>query len=179
MKFCSNCGQSIDKRIPEGDNRQRYVCDECDLIFYQNPRIIVGCLPLVGDRILLCKRAIEPRKGFWTLPAGFMENAESSLEGALRETWEEARARLDVDGIYRMFDLPHINQFYIFYRGEVIDAEFAAGPESTEVALFSEEDIPWDELAFAVVRETLVEYLSDRQKGDFPVRVSTVETQRK
>lgn len=175
MKFCSNCSQPVVKQIPEGDDRPRYVCESCDTIHYQNPRIIVGSLPLVGDKVLLCRRAIEPRKGFWTLPAGFMENGETSLDGALRETWEEARAKLNQHELYRMFDLPHINQFYIFYRGHVIDERFGAGPESLDVALFSESEIPWDELAFAVVRKTLEEYFADRISGQFPVRVSSID----
>ena len=179
MKYCSHCGHTVQSRIPEGDNRQRYVCDNCHTIHYQNPRIVVGSLPVYEDKVLLCRRAIEPRKGFWTLPGGFMENGESTLEGALRETWEEAQARLNVHGLYRMFDLPHIDQLYIFYRGDVIDGKFAPGPESTEVALYAEEDIPWEELAFLVVRETLKEYFDDRKSDQYPVRVTSVSSPRK
>ena len=170
MKFCSACGEAVSKKIPEGDNKQRYVCDACDTIHYQNPRNIVGTVPMLEDKVLLCRRAIEPRKGFWTLPAGFMENGESTLEGALRETWEEARAKISDHAIYRIFDLPYIDQVYIFYRGELTDEGFGVGPESLEVKLFSEDEIPWDEIAFQVVRETLREVFADKKTGEFRVK---------
>lgn len=172
MKYCSDCGERVSKRIPEGDDRPRYVCDGCEAIHYQNPRTIVGTLPVLGDQVLLCRRAIEPRKGFWTLPAGFMENGETTLEGAVRETWEEARASIVNESLYRLYDLPHINQVYIFYRGDLASEEFGPGPESTEVRLFTELEIPWDELAFPVVTVTLREWYSDRQQGVYPVRAS-------
>lgn len=175
MKFCSDCGNPVSKRIPEGDDRPRYCCDHCDIIHYQNPRIIVGIIPTVSDQVLLCRRAIEPRKGFWTVPAGFMENGETTLEGAVRETWEEARARVQSVTLYRLFDLPYINQVYIFYRAELSDNEFEAGPESLEVSLFSEQDVPWSEIAFPVVTESLREFFNDRLTGDYPVRVSEVD----
>lgn len=175
MKFCSQCGFSVELRIPPGDDRQRYVCVQCSTIHYQNPRLIVGCLPVCGERVLLCRRAIEPRKGFWTLPAGFMENGERTVDGALRETWEEARARVEGVALYRVFDLPHINQVYMFYRGELLNGEFGVGPESLEAALFLEHEIPWRELAFPVVVETLREFFADRQQGAYPVRVSGLD----
>ena len=170
MKYCSHCGQQVERRIPDHDDRERYVCDHCGTIHYQNPRVVVGCLPVHDERILLCRRAIQPRHGFWTLPAGFLENGETTREGALRETWEEARARVRDESIYTVFDLPHIHQIYMFYRGRLDPPEFAAGPESLEVRLFSEAEIPWDELAFPVVTATLRHYLADRQHGRFPVR---------
>lgn len=176
MKYCSHCGEPVELRIPEGDDRSRFICVNCSFIHYENPRLIVGSVPLHGDRVLLCRRAIEPRRGFWTLPAGFMENGESSLAGAQRETWEEARARL-VDSsatLYRVFDLPYINQVYMFYRGELMDGAYGVGPESLEVALFDERDIPWEELAFPVVVETLQEFFADRRSGHFPVRASGI-----
>ncbi len=175
MKFCSNCGIGVELRIPIGDDRSRFVCPSCHTIHYQNPRVVVGCLPVYGDRVLLCRRAIEPRREFWTLPAGFMENGESTLQGALRETWEEARARVDAPSLYRIFDLPHINQIYMFYRGELVDGAHASGPESLETALFEEADIPWQELAFPVVMEALREFFADRQSGQFPVRASELD----
>jgi ADP-ribose pyrophosphatase YjhB (NUDIX family) len=168
MKFCSHCGQPNNKIIPTGDNRERYVCSICDTIHYQNPRIIAGCLPIHGEQVLLCKRAIEPRLGRWTLPAGFMENGETTEEGALRESFEEANANIDVDGLYAIYSLPQINQVHLFYRGQLSDLDFKAGPESTEVALFDEADIPWDDLAFAVVTKTLQHYFADRKTGQFP-----------
>jgi ADP-ribose pyrophosphatase YjhB (NUDIX family) len=172
MKYCSDCGQSVSKRIPEGEDRLRYVCDNCQAIHYQNPRNIVGTVPMQGNKVLLCRRAIEPRKGFWTLPAGFMENGETTLEGAIRETWEEAKATISQPSLYHLFDLPYINQVYIFYRGELTDDGFAAGTESLEVRLFTEQDIPWDEIAFKVVVETLKALFDDQRQGSFPVRVS-------
>lgn len=174
MKFCSQCGSGLNSRIPEGDDRHRHVCDNCGIIHYQNPRVIVGCLPVHEGRILLCRRAIEPRKGYWTLPAGFMENGETTLEGAARETWEEARAEVDNQQLYRLFDIPHINQVYIFYRSGILNGSYGVGPESSEVEMFSEVDIPWEEIAFPVVVHTLKEYFLDRAKEDYPVRVSSL-----
>lgn len=171
MNFCSHCGKPVVKRIPEGDDRPRHVCDHCNTIHYVNPRIIAGCLVIHEDRVLLCKRAIEPRYGLWTLPAGFMENGESSLEAARRETWEEAMARVDIHSIYSLFNLPHINQVYMIFRSTLKDPRFAAGRESLEVALFNENEIPWDDLAFSVMRKTLEFYFKDRKKGLFPIRM--------
>jgi ADP-ribose pyrophosphatase YjhB (NUDIX family) len=174
MKFCSQCGASVEGQIPEGDDRLRFVCVSCDFIHYENPRVIVGSLPVVGNKVLLCKRAIEPRAGYWTLPAGFMENGETSVQGATRETWEEARARLEDQQLYRLFDIPNINQVYMFYRATVIDGDYGIGPESSEVGLFEEHEIPWREIAFPVVHHTLKEYFSDRQSNLYPVRVSSI-----
>ncbi|MAL94245.1 MAG: NUDIX hydrolase [Haliea sp.] len=175
MKYCTWCGASVTLRIPEGDDRERYICTACEEIHYINPRVIVGCLPVHEGRVLLCKRAIEPRRGYWTLPAGFMENGETSQQGAARETWEEARARVQNMELYRLFDVPHINQVYLFYRCDLVDGAFGVGPESTDSGLFSESEIPWDEIAFPVVRETLREYFEDRPDGKFPVRISAIE----
>ncbi|WP_339339168.1 NUDIX hydrolase [uncultured Oceanicoccus sp.] len=178
MKYCSECGHTVSQKIPKGDDRLRYVCDNCGAIHYQNPRIIVGTLPVYGDQVLLCRRAIEPRKGFWTLPAGFMENGETTVEGAVRESWEEARARLSNEKLYRLFDLSYIDQVYMFYLADLVDGEFSAGPESLDVKLFNEADIPWDEIAFGVVVDTLKEFFEDRKKGLFPVRISNTERTR-
>jgi ADP-ribose pyrophosphatase YjhB (NUDIX family) len=165
----------VEQRIPPGDDRLRFVCVHCQVVHYQNPRLIVGCLPVHGERVLLCRRAIEPRKGFWTLPAGFMENGETTLDGALRETWEEARARVAGPELYRIFDLPYINQVYMFYRADLLDGTFGVGPESLEAELFLEHEIPWRELAFPVVVETLREFFADRQRGIYPVRASGLD----
>lgn len=170
MKFCSNCGASVNLQIPTGDDRERHVCVDCDTIHYQNPRIIAGCLPTFGDQVLLCKRAIEPRYGKWTLPAGFMENGETTEQGALRESWEEARARIELYGLYTLFSLPEINQVYLLFRGELSDLDFEPGPESLEVALFHEKDIPWEELAFTVMEKTLRHYFNDKRRGVFEFR---------
>ncbi|MDX1733657.1 MAG: NUDIX hydrolase [Halioglobus sp.] len=175
MKFCTSCGNKVVLQVPVGDDRERHVCVSCELIHYSNPRVIVGCLPVHEGRVLLCKRAIEPRKNFWTLPAGFMENGETTLQGAARETWEEARARVSNLDLYRVFDVPHISQVYMFYRCEVDDGEFGVGPESLETDLYVEQDIPWDQIAFQVVHETLEAYFADAPTGHFPVQVSTVD----
>lgn len=169
MKFCSNCGNQVTQQIPDGDNRLRFVCHHCNTIHYQNPLVIVGVLPQYKEQILLCKRAIEPQKGRWTLPAGFLENDESTLEGALRECFEEANAKVVDSELYALYDIPYINQVYVFYRAELADKEYGPSSESTEVALFNEEDIPWDELAFPVVRAMLKRYLSDRKNNRFEV----------
>ena len=175
MKFCTSCGDSVALQIPSGDDRERYVCTSCELIHYSNPRVIVGCVPVHEGRVLLCKRAIEPRKNYWTLPAGFMENGETTQQGAARETWEEARARVSQLDLYRVFDVPYISQVYMFYRCEVDDGTFGVGPESLECGLYTRDEIPWDEIAFPVVHETLKEYFSDVDEGHFPVRVSAIE----
>lgn len=174
MKFCSHCGVAVVQLIPEGDDRLRFVCESCNTIHYDNPRVIVGCVPEHEGKILLCKRAIAPREGWWTLPAGFMENGETTVQGAARETWEEARARVSDQQLYRLFDVPNINQVYMFYRAVVVDGEYGVGPESTEVALFTEAEIPWREIAFPVVHHALKEYFSDRKNDHFPVRVSSI-----
>ncbi|MEM9256127.1 MAG: NUDIX hydrolase [Pseudomonadota bacterium] len=175
MKFCTSCGGRVVLQIPEGDDRERHVCTNCGMIHYSNPRVIVGCVAGYQDRVLLCRRAIEPRRNFWTLPAGFMENGETTMQGAARETWEEARAKVSNLELYRVFDVPHISQVYMFYRCELDDGVFGVGPESLESNLYREGDIPWDEIAFPVVKETLVEYFADTPGGHFPVRVSAIE----
>lgn len=174
MKFCSSCGGVVSRRVPANDDRERHVCDSCETVHYQNPRIVAGCLPVFGEQVLLCRRAIQPRRDYWTLPAGFMENGETSLEGARRETWEEARARVEGESLYTIFDLPHIGQVYMFYLARLSAPEFAAGPESLEVALFDEDAIPWDALAFPVVNATLERFFADRRHGIFPVHSATL-----
>lgn len=175
MKFCSQCGGLVTQRVPEGDNRLRFVCAQCQLIHYQNPRIVAGCLPVWGDQVLLCRRAIEPRRGYWTLPAGFMENGETMAQAAVRETLEEACARVKDLSLYTLFDLPHISQVYLFFRAELVDLDFAAGAESLEVRLFHESDIPWSELAFPTVGRTLECFFADRLQHTYPVRHEPIE----
>jgi ADP-ribose pyrophosphatase YjhB (NUDIX family) len=169
MKFCSNCGAEVSLRVPAGDNRPRYVCDVCHTIHYQNPKIVTGCIPQWQDRVLLCKRSIEPRYGLWTLPAGFMENGETTHQGAARETLEEARAKVSIEGLFSLFNLPHINQVYMIFRGRLLDLEFGAGDETLEAALFRESEIPWEEIAFPVIQQTLELYFQDRKSGAFRV----------
>lgn len=175
MKFCSSCGNTVVLQIPAGDDRERFVCSSCEIIHYVNPRVIVGCVPVYEGKILLCQRAIEPRKHYWTLPAGFMENGETSVQGAARETWEEARARVSNIDLYRVFDVPYISQIYMFYRCDLDDGVHSAGPESLATDLFSEQDVPWDKIAFPVVSQTLREFFADATTGQFPVRVSAIE----
>lgn len=167
MNYCSVCGEKVTLIIPEGDNRHRYVCVSCQTIHYQNPKVVTGCIPEWNDRILLCKRAIEPRYGLWTLPAGFMENSETNIQGAARETAEEANARLENMQLFCVFSIAHINQVYTMYRGDLVDGEASPGTESLEVSLFTEEEIPWKEIAFQVIAETLRLYYRDKKSGDF------------
>ncbi|SIR38829.1 ADP-ribose pyrophosphatase YjhB, NUDIX family [Aromatoleum tolulyticum] len=167
MKYCSDCGASVTLRIPPGDTLPRHVCPSCGTIHYQNPKVVVGAIPEWGERILLCRRAIEPRHGFWTLPAGFMENAESTAEAAARETLEEACARIEVGDLFTLISVPHINQVHIVYRARLLDLEFGPGEESLEVALFEEKDIPWDDIAFRTIALTLRHYFEDRRRGSF------------
>lgn len=174
MNYCSACGHAVARRVPPGDNRERYVCEQCATVHYQNPRIVTGCLVTWQDQVLLCKRAIAPRLGFWTLPAGFLENGETAEEGARRETWEEARADVAVDNLYTVYSLPHISQIYLFFRARLAAPEFAAGEETAAIGLFREVDVPWEELAFPVVRETLQHYFADRQRTDYPTRSSSL-----
>jgi ADP-ribose pyrophosphatase YjhB (NUDIX family) len=171
MNYCSLCGAPVELRIPTDDNRKRYVCTVCGEVHYQNPKLIVGAIPEWQDQILLCRRAIEPRHGLWTLPAGFMENGESTVEAAARETLEEANARVSIGELYSLYNLPYINQVHLLFRARLLNLDFSPGAESLEVRLFSEEDIPWDSLAFRAVRFTLQHYFSDRKSGDFRFRI--------
>jgi ADP-ribose pyrophosphatase YjhB (NUDIX family) len=175
MKFCSDCGAAVSLKIPAGDSLPRYVCDACSTIHYQNPKMIVGCIAEWEKRILLCRRAIEPRMGLWTVPAGFMENGETTAQGAARETLEEANARVEVGPLYAMYNIPHINQVYILFRARLLDLDFSAGTESLEVKLFDEADIPWEQIAFATVRNTLTHYYSDRKAGEYRFHLGTIE----
>jgi len=174
MKYCPTCAGNITFRIPENDDRERHICDACGEIHYQNPRIVVCSLPAYKEQVLLCKRAIEPRYGKWTLPGGFMENAETTRDAAIRETREEACAKIEIHGLYAYYNLPHINQVQMFYRATLVDTDFAAGPESLEVELFDEADIPWNEIAFPAVGNTLKQYFKDLPEQHFPVRTADI-----
>ena len=161
MNYCSLCGAQVVQRIPPDDDRLRYVCDSCDEIHYQNPKIVAGCIPVWEDKVLLCKRAIEPRYGYWTLPAGFMELGETSHAAALRETMEEANARVEIINLFAVFNLPHVNQVYLMFNSRLIDLDFSPGAESQEVALFTQDEIPWEQLAFTTIRYSLKYYFQD------------------
>lgn len=171
MKYCPECGAPVELRQPPDDHLKRHICTSCETIHYHNPKLVIGTIPEWEDgRILLCRRAIEPRHGLWTLPAGFMENGETTMEGAARETLEEANARVEVGELYSLYNLAHINQVQLLFRAELLDLDFSPGIESLEVALFEERDIPWDELAFRPVRYTLRDYFADRKSGQFHFR---------
>ena len=176
MNFCSHCGSTVVIQTPDGDHLPRHICAACGMVHYQNPKMVVGCIPEWEDKILLCRRAIEPRYGLWTLPAGFMENGETTLEGAARETWEEAGARIEMGNLYTLFNLPHINQVYLMFRARLLDLDYQSGIESLETRLFTEAEIPWDEIAFRTVRATLELYFEDRQRGEFEFHFGDIRT---
>lgn len=165
MKFCSLCGSPTQERVPEGDTRLRAVCSRCDVIHYVNPKMVLGTVPVWGEQVLLCRRAIEPRLGMWTLPAGFMEVGESTANGAMRETMEEAGARVELGPLFSVLDVPHVDQVHLFYLATLLDLDFAAGPESLEVRLFHEHEIPWASIAFRTIIATLRFYFHDRRHG--------------
>ncbi len=170
MKYCSHCGEPLAFRVPDGDNLPRHLCDACGTIHYVNPKMVIGSLPEWEDKILLCRRAIEPRRGYWTLPAGFMELGESAEQAAIRETLEEANARVELTGLFTLLSVPHVDQVHMFFRARLLDLNFSAGTESLEVALFREQEIPWEEIAFRTVQTTLEHFLADRSSGEFKVR---------
>ena len=152
MNYCSSCGQTVTKAVPEGDNRPRAVCTACGTIHYVNPKLVVGCVPVHEGQILLCRRAIEPRRGYWTVPAGFMELGETLGEAALRETWEEALAQVELGALFSIVDVLQAGQVHVFFRGRLLKPEFGAGSETLETRLFSPEEIPWSDLAFPSIR---------------------------
>ena len=168
MKFCSECASPVALSIPAGDNRPRYVCGACATIHYENPKMVLGSIP-VWERdgqlqVLLCKRAIEPRRGYWTLPAGFMENSETTAEAAMRETVEEAGAHIELGKLFTLLNVARVHQVHMFYLATLTDLDFAPGEESLDVQLFSEAEIPWDDLAFPTIRTTLELFFADRAR---------------
>jgi ADP-ribose pyrophosphatase YjhB (NUDIX family) len=167
MKFCANCGAAVAQRVPPGDTLPRWVCDHCGEIHYQNPKLVVGTIPEHKGKLLLCRRAIEPRYGYWTLPAGFMENDETAAQAALRETLEEAGATVDLGEPFTLISVPRVNQVHLFYRARLRDLEFKPGEETLEIALVEEAAIPWQEIAFRTVGLTLKRWFADRSQGSF------------
>lgn len=161
-------------KVPTDDTRERYVCVSCETIHYQNPNVVAGCIPVWGNEVLLCRRAIEPRYGLWTLPAGFMEMGETSAEAARRETLEEAHAQVDIEELYVVINLPQVNQVYMMFRSKLLDLEFKPGVESLETALFTQETVPWDALAFRTIRHTLEFYFEDRRQGNYPLHFGDI-----
>jgi ADP-ribose pyrophosphatase YjhB (NUDIX family) len=152
MRFCPSCGTEVERRVPPGDDRERDVCPACGTVHYQNPRVVVGSVCTLGERLLLCRRAIAPRRGFWTIPAGYLELGETAEEGAQREAWEEARARIELQGLLAVYSVARIDQVQLLYRARLLDASVEPGPESLEVRLLGWADIPWERLAFPTVR---------------------------
>ena len=172
MNYCGECGKPVSKKIPTGDNLPRFVCDSCQVIHYHNPKIVAGCIPEWEEQVLLCRRAIEPKSGLWTFPAGFMEIGEGTEEAARRETFEEAHAQVSVTRLHSVLSLPHIGQVYIVFIGRLVAREFEAGLESLDVQLFDRKDIPWNEIAFPVVKDALRRYLEDVERGEFRLHVA-------
>jgi ADP-ribose pyrophosphatase YjhB (NUDIX family) len=175
MNFCSQCGGPLTLTVPLDDDRPRHVCPACGTIHYQNPKLVVGCIPVWENRILMCRRDIDPRKGYWTLPAGFLENGETAAAGARRETFEETGATVADLEPYLMVDIVHIHQIYLMFRSRLLAPDFHPTRESAEVKLLGKDDIPWDEIAFKVVEKTLRYYLQDRPSGRFAFRTDKID----
>ena len=170
IKHCKNCGTSVIYRIPDdGDTKERAICEACCTIHYENPLNVVGTVPHWGDKVLLCKRNIEPRWGKWTLPAGFMELNETVAEGAARETLEESGAQFEMEGFFTLVNVARVGQVHMFYRAKLLSDIFAPGFETIEARLFTEAEIPWEEIAFRTVKETLERYFADRRVGHFSI----------
>ena len=174
MRYCNQCGQPVEIKVPCGDNLPRYVCTNCEAVHYENPRIVAGCVCEWKGQILLCKRAIEPRLGFWTIPAGFMEKGETTAQAAARETSEEANAQVSIDALFAMINVPHIDQVHLMFRGRLIDGNYSPGLESEVVLLADRTKIPWDEIAFPSVKFTLERYLEDLDKNVFGMHVTDI-----
>ncbi len=174
MNFCSQCGTPVSVKVPKGETLPRHVCDRCETVHYQNPKVVAGCIPEWEDHILLCRRAIEPRGGFWTFPAGFMEMGESTEAAAARETQEEANARVEITHLYALFTLVRVNQVYVVFRGRLPTREYGIGPESSQVELVHPDKIPWDALAFPVVHEVLKRYVEDWRTGLYGVHFGVI-----
>ena len=174
MKYCSNCAAPVEFKVPEHDDRERYCCPSCNHIHYVNPKVIVGCIPIWEDKILMCKRGIEPRKGYWTLPGGFMEMDETTEQGALRETWEETRARAEIVKLHGVYNIPQISQIYFFYLANLLAPDYETTFESIEIRLCEKKDIPWDQLAFKVVDLALKQYVDDKDNIQLPYHHSEI-----
>ncbi len=176
MNFCSHCASPVEKRIPAEDDRPRFVCRSCGMVHYDNPKLVVGCIPEWQGDVLLCLRDIEPRRGKWTLPAGYLENGETVMEGARRETLEETGAAVEALSPYLMFDIVYVNQIYLMFRSHLVAPHFHVTRESADVRLFSEAEIPWKEIAFPAIEQTLIHYFSDRSEGDFPFQINQIRS---
>jgi ADP-ribose pyrophosphatase YjhB (NUDIX family) len=175
MKFCANCGAPVARRVPPGDTLPRWVCDQCGEIHYQNPKLVIGTIPEHEGQLLLCRRAIEPRYGYWTLPAGFMENDETTAQAAARETLEEAGAPVDLGELFTLISVPRVNQVHLYYRARLRGLEFNPGEETLEVGLFEEGTIPWQDIAFRTVAYTLKRWFEDRARGSFGLHTADLQ----
>lgn len=175
MNFCSVCASPVVHRVPPDDDRPRHVCDACGVVHYQNPKIVTGCIPIWEDKVLLCKRAIEPRLGWWTVPAGFMENGETTAQGAARETLEEAQAEVEIERLHCYLDIPRINQVYVIFLGRLTSPQFSPGFESLATELLPEDDIPWSELAFPSIAFALERYFEDLRNGNTSVHMRSID----
>lgn len=175
MNFCSHCGQPVTVRVPEGDHRPRHVCSACGTVHYQNPKIIAGCVPEHDGRILLCRRAIEPRLGFWTIPAGFMENGETTQDAARRESLEEAQAEVEIGSLLAVVHVLHADQVHVMYRARLPRPHFGPSAESLEVRLCREDEIPWADIAFRSVDFALRRYLEDRDAGLERLHITSID----
>ncbi|WP_128000145.1 NUDIX hydrolase [Piscinibacter defluvii] len=174
IKHCRTCGAPTRYLVPEGDNRERATCSACGTIHYENPTNIVGTVPVWGEQVLLCRRNIEPRYGLWTLPAGFMELGETTAEGALRETVEEAGANIELQELFSVMNVVKVGQVHLYYRARLRDTRFEPGPETIEARLFDEAEVPWEDLAFRTVKETLRCFFEDRRRGQFGLHCADI-----
>jgi ADP-ribose pyrophosphatase YjhB (NUDIX family) len=174
IKHCRACGTLVDYRVPADDNRERAVCGACGTIHYENPLNVVGTVPVWGEQVLLCRRNIEPRYGLWTLPAGFLELGETIAAGAVRETVEEAGARIELQDLFTLLNVVRVGQVHFFYRARMLDTTLDPGPETIEARLFREHEVPWDEIAFRTVRQTLIHFFDDRRRGQFELHCADI-----
>ena len=174
IQHCRVCGAKTEYRVPADDNRERAVCTACGEIHYENPLNVVGTVPVWGDQVLLCRRNIEPRRGMWTLPAGFMELGETTAEGAIRETIEEAGARIELEGLFTLLNVVRVGQVHLFYRARMLDIDFVPGPETIEARLFTEAEVPWEQIAFRTTKKTLEHYFADRRAGRFEIHFGDI-----
>jgi ADP-ribose pyrophosphatase YjhB (NUDIX family) len=174
IRFCRACGAAVDYRVPVDDNRERAVCSACATIHYENPLNVVGTVPVWDERVLLCRRAIEPRRGLWTLPAGFLEHGETTAEGAVRETVEEAGAQIELGALFTLLNVVRVGQVHLFYLATMRSPALDPGPESLEARLFAEDEVPWEQIAFRTVRETLQHFFADRRRGRFELHTGDI-----
>jgi len=174
IRFCRACGSAVAYRIPADDNRERAVCPVCGTVHYENPLNVVGTVPVWGDQVLLCKRAIEPRYGLWTLPAGFLELGETTAEGAIRETVEEAGAQIELGPLFTLLNVVRVGQVHLFYRATMTSPELDPGSETLEARLFREDEVPWEQIAFRTVRETLQLFFADRARSLFAFHAADI-----